>query len=125
MKYLKHYLPAFTAIIYFITISLGEYYPTIFLIGFSLFIIIGDHVLPRDKEIQEFSHASILNFSMYINLPILFVLILLIITILSNNLSLWYIEALKSNHYYDFIHINNSINIIDKISIIFQTSLFI
>ena len=42
---------------------MGEYYPTLFLIGFSLFIIIGDIIFPRDKEIQQFSYLSLLNFS--------------------------------------------------------------
>ena len=92
-KYLKHFLPAFTTIIYIVTIAKGEYYPTFFLIGFSLFIILGDYIMPRDKEIQKFSYPSILNFSLYINLPILVILVLVTVSSLTNNLSEWYLNA--------------------------------
>ena len=95
MKYLKYYIPSFTVILFILIILKGEYYPTAFLIGFSLFIIIGDHILPRDKIIQKYSYPYILNMSMYINLPILFVLLVLITTLLTNNLSQWYINIFE------------------------------
>ena len=72
LKYLKYYIPALTGISALIFFSMGQNYPTYFCIIWSLFLIIGDHVLPRDKEIQTFSYPAILNFSIYINLPILF-----------------------------------------------------
>jgi len=61
LKYLKYFIPGFTGIITIIMFLMGEYYPTLFLIGFSLFIIIGDVIFPRDKEIQQFSYPSLLN----------------------------------------------------------------
>ena len=125
MKYLKYYIPSFTVILFILIILKGEYYPTAFLIGFSLFIIIGDHILPRDKIIQKYSYPYILNMSMYINLPILFVLLVLITTLLTNNVSQWYINIFNSYQYTDFHHLRNSFNIIDKLSLIIQTSLFI
>ena len=102
---------------------MGEYYPTFFLIGFSLFIIIGDIIFPRDKEIQQFSYPGLLNFSIYVNLPILFILVLLVVSIFSNNLPQWYIDIFNSYIYIDFIQIKNSFNLIDKVSIIIQTFL--
>ena len=125
LKYLKHFLPAFTAILYLLAISIGEYYPTIFLIGFSLFIIIGDYILPKDKNIQQFSYPSILNSSLYINLPILFIIVILTISILSNNLPQWHINFLDSYYSMDFISLKKSFNIIDKIALIIQSTLFI
>ena len=125
LKYLKHFLPAFTAILYLLAISIGEYYPTIFLIGFSLFIIIGDYILPKDKNIQQFSYPSILNSFMYINLPILFIIVILTISILSNNLPQWHINFLDSYYSIDFISLIKSFNIIDKIALIIQPTLFI
>ena len=125
LKYLKHFLPAFTAILYLLAISIGEYYPTIFLIGFSLFIIIGDYILPKDKNIQQFSYPSILNSSMYINLPILFIIVILTISILSNNLPQWHINFLDAYYSMDFISLKKSFNIIDKIALIIQSTLFI
>jgi len=123
LKYLKYFIPGFTGIITIITFLMGEYYPTLFLIGFSLFIIIGDVIFPRDKEIQQFSYPNLLNFSIYVNLPILFILVLLVVSIFSNNLPQWYIHTFNSYIYIDFIQIKNSFNLIDKVSIIIQTFL--
>ena len=125
LKYLKYFIPGFTGIITIIMFLMGEYYPTLFLIGFSLFIIIGDVIFPRDKEIQQFSYPNLLNFSIYVNLPILFILVLLVVSIFSNNLPQWYIDTFNSYIYIDFIQIKNSFNIIDKISLIVQTTLSI
>ena len=122
-KYLKYYIPAFTGILTIFIFLMGGNYPTFYLIGFSLFLIIGDLILPKDKEIQKFSHPGLLNFSLYINLPILFILVLLVISIFSNDLSLWYVDSINSFFHIDFIQIKNSFNIFDKISIIIQTGL--
>ena len=124
-KYLKHFFPSFSAILFLVAISMGEYYPTIYLIGFSLFIILGDYILPKDKHIQQFSYPSILNFSMYINLPILFLMLILNISILSNYLPEWHLDILNLYYSVDFISLKNSFNIIDKITLIIQTALFI
>ena len=125
LKYLKHFLPPFTAIIYMIIISMGEHSPTLFLIGFSLFITIGDYIMPRDKRVQEFSHPGILNLSLYINLPILLTLVLITVSCLTNNLSEWYLNILNTYIYNDFIEIQNSFNLIDKLALIIQGSLLI
>ena len=125
LKYFKHYIPALTGILAIIFFLMGQNYPTYFCIGWSLFLIIGDHVLPRDKEIQQFSYPNILNFSIYINLPILFCLIFLVVSIFSNNSPDWYIEGLYSMFNIDLIQIKGSFTLMDKISIIFQTTLFI
>ena len=59
LKYIKYYIPALTGILALIFFSLGQNYPTYFCIIWSLFVIIGDHVLPRDMEIQRFSYPAI------------------------------------------------------------------
>lgn len=123
LKYIKHFLPSFIAVMFMIIISMGEYSPTLFLIGFSLFIIIGDYILPRDKVIQKFSYPSVLNFSLYINLPILLTLVILIASLLSNQLSNGYLILLNKYIYSDFNAIQSSYNLIDKFSIIIQGSL--
>ena len=124
-KYLKHFLPAFTSVLFLIIALKGEYYPTFFLIGFSLFIIIGDYIIPKDRHIQQFSYPGLLNLSIYINLPILFIVVFLATSILSPNISLWYINFMESSLNIDFIQTKNSYAIIDKISLIIQTALFI
>jgi alkane 1-monooxygenase len=123
LKYLKYFIPSFTGIIYLITISMGEHYPTWFLIGFSLILIIGDRILPRDTEIQKFSYPSILNLSIYINLPILLIMVLIVSSFLSHNVSQWYINTLNTSIYTDFIQLKNSFNTIDKFSLVIQTCL--
>ena len=123
LKYLKHFIPSLTAIIFLLTISRGEHAPTIFLICFSLLLIIGDYIMPRDKKIQHFSHPNLLNFSLYINLPILLILVLIVTSFLTNNVSDWYIKHITPIIYNDFIQIKDSLNLIDKISLIIQSSL--
>ncbi len=123
LKYLKYYIPGITSILFILILLMGENYPTYFLIGFSIFLIIGDLILPRDKEIQKFSYPILLNLSLYINLPIIFILVLLIVSIFSHNVSEWYIDILNSFFFIDFIQIKNSYHNIDKISLIIQTAL--
>ena len=125
LKYLKHFIPSFTGIIYLIIISMGKHYPTWFLILFSLIIIIGDRILPRDTKIQKFSYPSILNLSIYINFPILLILILIVTSFLSNDVSQWYIHNLNTFMYTDFIQTKNSFTLIDKFSLVLQTCLMI
>ena len=125
LKYCKYYIPAVTGILFIIFILMGQNYPTYFFIAWSLFLFIGDYVLPRDKEIEQFSFPAILNFSIYINLPILFCLIFLVVSVFGNNSPNWYIEGLYSTLNVDFYQVVESFTLLDKISIIFQTTLLI
>ena len=125
LKYIKYYIPALTGILAIIFFSMGHNYPVYFCIAWSLFVIIGDHVLPRDMEAQQFSYPAILNFSIYINLPILFSLIFLVVSIFGNNSSNSYIVEFYSIFDIDFIQIKDSFTPIDKIALIVQTTLFI
>ena len=102
---------------------MGTYYPTIFLLIFSLIVILGDFLINRDSEVQQFSYPNILNFSIYTNLPILFVLVFFVVSIFSNHLPIWYIDGFKTIFNVDFIQLKNSFNLIDKVSIIIQTFL--
>ena len=125
LKYIKYYIPALTGILAIIFFSMGHNYPIYFCIAWSLFVIIGDHILPRDMETQQFSYPAILNFSIYINLPILFSLIFLVVSIFGNDSSNSYIEEFYSIFDIDFIQIKDSFTPIDKIALIVQTTLFI
>ena len=125
LKYLKYFLPAFTGILTIVAFTKGEYYPTLFLIIFSLFLIIGDAFLQRDTKIQTFTYPNLLNLSIYINLPILFFLMFLVVSIFSNNSPTWYTNFLNSYLTLDILSIKNSFNWLDKISLIIQTSLSI
>ena len=123
LKYLKYFIPSLTAIIYLISISNGKYSPTIFFICFSSLLIIGDYIIHPDKKIQKFSYPNILNLSLYINLPILLILVLIVTSFLTNNVSNWYINFITTVLYNDFNQIKDSFNLIDKIALIIQSSL--
>ena len=123
LKYLKYFIPSLTAIIYLISISNGKYSPTIFFICFSSLLIIGDYIIPPDKKIQKFSYPNVLNLSLYINLPILLILVLIVTSFLTNNVSNWYINFITTVLYNDFNQIKDSFNLIDKIALIIQSSL--
>ena len=69
LKYIKYFSPTFTTAILIFTYLQGMFYPTIFLLIFSLIIIIGDLFI-KDRELQKFTYPNILNLSIYINLPI-------------------------------------------------------
>ena len=124
LKYLKYYIPAVTGILFIIFIMMGQNYPTYFFIGWSLFLFIGDYILPRDKEIQPFSYPGILNFSIYINLPILVCLIFLVVSVFGNQSPNWYVEMLHSMNV-DFAQVVGSFTLLDQLSIVFQTTLLI
>ena len=123
LKYLKYFIPGFTGIVTIITFLMGTYYPTIFLLIFSLIVILGDFLINRDSEVQQFSYPNILNISIYTNLPILFVLVFFVVSIFSNHLPIWYIDGFKTIFNVDFIQLKKSFNLIDKVSIIIQTFL--
>tara|TARA_B100001540_G_C15717884_1_gene601615 strand:- start:55 stop:1179 length:1125 start_codon:yes stop_codon:yes gene_type:complete len=125
LKYLKYYIPALTGILFIVFILNGQNYPTYFFIAWSLFLFIGDYVLPRDKEIQQFSYPAILNLSIYINLPILFCLIFLVVSVFASHSPGWYIDSLYSKFDVDFTTILASFTLLDKASIILQTTLLI
>jgi len=125
LKYLKYYIPSMTGILFIIFILMGQNYPTYFFITWSLFLFIGDYLLPRDKEIQQFSFPAILNLSVYINLPILFCLIFLVISIFSNESPNWYIQLFHTMLNIDFVQIVDSFTTFDKVSIILQSTLLI
>ncbi len=125
LKYLKYFLPGIYGVIGINMFLLGEYFPTIFFVLFSSTIILGDVFFGKDKEVQKFSYPFFLNLSLYINLPILFSLVFLVISFYSNNLPLWYIDSINSIFHIDFNEVKSSFNKIDKISLIAQTGLFI
>ncbi|MAQ32371.1 MAG: hypothetical protein CMD26_06575 [Flavobacteriales bacterium] len=104
-------------------ILIGESYPTLFLIGFSLLLIVGDLIMPKDKKIQNFSYPSILNLSLYINLPTLLALVLITVSFLSYNTSEFFIYQINLLLNINFIEIKNSFHLIDKVSLIIQTCL--
>ena len=84
MKYLKYYISTLTLITAIHACFLGEYYPTLFFVGFSLFIILGDMILREDSEEQRYAHTFLLDLPMYLNFIILTIIILMSVFVLSS-----------------------------------------
>ena len=123
-KYIKYYFPSFVAIILMLFYLQGTFFPTLYLLIFSFVIIVGDLYF-KETKLQDFSYPGILNFAIYINLPILFILIFFVVSIFGNYLPIWYIDGFKEILNIDFIQLKESFNFIDKLSIIIGTALSI
>ena len=122
LKYIKYFTPLFTTIMLIVFYLQGTFYPTIYLLIFSSIFIAGDLYI-KETQVQNFSYPNILNFSIYINLPILFILVIFVVSIFSNQLPSWYIDGFKTILNIDFIQLKESFILIDKISIIIQIGL--
>ena len=123
LKYIKYYISIFLAFLCMFAILKGTYYPTIFFILYSIIIIVGDSWVKPDKQLQSFSYPFFLDLSIYMALPVLFILIFFVTSLFSSNLPLWYISAFRRFFDIDFILLQQSFNIFDKISMIFATFL--
>tara|TARA_Y100001970_G_C14240077_1_gene864352 strand:- start:1592 stop:2719 length:1128 start_codon:yes stop_codon:yes gene_type:complete len=124
-KYLKYFFPVFVAFLAMIFYLQGPNYPIFFLFLYSVIIIAGDFLVNPDSKIQKFSYPEILNFSMYLNLPIMFIMIFFVISIFSSINPLWYIDFFKNFLNIDFIELKNSYSILDKIAIVIHISLLV
>ncbi len=122
-KYIKYYFPIISAIVFMGFTLVGSYFPTIFFILFSIILIIGDYKAKPDNKIQSFSYPFLLDLSIYLALPILAILTFFIISLFSSVLPFWYIDGFKTFLNIDFIQLQQSFNIFDKISLIFTTFL--
>jgi len=123
LKYIKYYFSIFLAFLGIFAILQGSYYPTFFLVFFSIILIVGDSLIRPDKKLQSFSYPFFLDLSIYIALPVLFILVFFVVSLFANNLPLWYISGFRDFLDIDFIQLQQSFNIFDKISIIFTTFL--
>tara|TARA_Y100001970_G_C14232787_1_gene859738 strand:+ start:2191 stop:3357 length:1167 start_codon:yes stop_codon:yes gene_type:complete len=125
IKYLKYFISTIFLILAIYICPIGSHYPTYFFIGFSLTIILGDILLKKDIEIGNYNYPLLINLPIYINLPLLIILISMVVYILSNYNSILISEVFNKYLQIDLVHIKNSVTLIDKISLIGITSLFI
>ena len=125
IHYLKYAISPLTILIAIYSISLGEYGPTFFIISYSLFMILGDLFMGKDTVLRQYSYPLILNIILFINLPLLLLLILTIIVSLNGTQQNWLISIYNQYLFYDIKNISQSINIIDKIALIQIAGLFI
>ena len=125
IKYLKYYISTVTLIASFLICFLGEFYPTAFFIGFSLFIILGDVIMKEDVKKQKFSHIFLLNLPMYINFPILFFIVLCSVFVLGNSNDNSFSNIILNYFHIDLVFAAQTINIVDTICLTVLMGLFI
>ena len=125
MKYLKYYISPFTIITAIYTCSIGAYYSTLFFIGFSLFIILGDIILKKDASEETYSYVFLLDVPMYINLPLLMLLVLFTAFALSSDPSDLFQSIFMNYLNIDLFNMRQSMNVADSISLVALTGLFI
>ena len=104
---------------------MGSHAPTVFFISFSFLIIMGDIFLEKDVTREKYSYPILINLPIYINLFLLMILVTMVTYIFGNQSSLWLVDIFNSYLFIDLVHAKHSITLLDKISFISLTSLFI
>ena len=125
MKYLKYYISPITIILAIYTCSSGAYHSTLFFIGFSLFIILGDIFVREDANEDKYSHVYLLDLPMYINFPLLMILVTITVFVLSNDPSIAFADILKNYLNIDLVNMRQSMTLSDSIFLTALTGLFI
>ena len=125
MKYLKYYISTLTLIIAVHICFLGEYYPMFFFVGFSLFIILGDLMLKEDSTETRYSKLYLLNLPMYLNFPLLTIIVLITVFVLGDAPSDTFINSMMTYLNVDLLEIRASLNVVDAISLVALMGLFI
>tara|TARA_B100000579_G_C22816338_1_gene848048 strand:+ start:389 stop:1552 length:1164 start_codon:yes stop_codon:yes gene_type:complete len=125
MKYLKYYISTTTLIIAFHICFLGQYYPTVFFCCFSLFIILGDMIVKEDSEEQNYSKPYLLDFPMYLNFPLLTIILLISTFVLSDAPQNAFTNIISAYLNINILEVRDSLNIFDSIFLVAQMGLFI
>ena len=94
IKYLQYFASPLTLFLAIYFCSQGAHYPTLFFVGFSLLVILGEVFLGKNEVIDKYQYPNVLNFALYINLPLLFALLFFTICIFSNSIPIWIANSL-------------------------------
>jgi fatty acid desaturase len=84
LKYLKFSLAPLTLIVSIFFALQGGNYIWYFFLGFSTFIMLGDIFLGSDVSVEEYKYPFFLNLMLYVNLPLLVILITVMINVIDN-----------------------------------------
>jgi len=125
MKYLKYYISTLTLVVAIYVCPLGTNFPTIFFIGFSMFIILGDVLLSQDDHERTYKKTFFLNLPMYINLPILLVYLLMVVFMYGESLPNAFSNFFLTSFNIDLIYARESMSILDSIFLVALSGLFI
>jgi len=103
----------------------GAYYPTYLFVGFSALVILGDLFLGHDMSTNKYKYPILINLPIYMNFPLLILFISIVVFILGNHNPSWFIDIFNNYLYVDILSIKESITLLDKISLVAITSLYI
>jgi hypothetical protein len=125
MKYLKYYLSTLLLISAIMICSIGGNFPTIYFIGFSSIIILGDIFLGKDVTTEKYSYPFLINLPIYINIVPLTIFLTMVIYIFGNQGSPLLVNFYHKYLFIDLIQIKEGVTIFDSISLILLSALFI
>ena len=105
VNYLKYFISPLTMLLGIYMISFGAYYPLFFLLVYSLFMILGDFLMGKDDSLISYSYPRILDFALYLNLPLLLIFIFMVVALLSPTISPFMVSIFKTYLFIDLLFI--------------------
>ena len=92
IKHLRYFLSPLSLFICIISVLKGNYYPIAFIILFDIIIACGDLLFREDRDSFDNANPAFLNLSLYLNLPLLYILCSLVLFVMTDFNSQWYIS---------------------------------
>ena len=124
-KYLKYYISTVTLVLAIFVCPLISEGPVIFLLGFSLFVIIGDYLIESDAKVQKYKYKFFLDLPIYLNLPLLLLFMVLSISYITEYRNVYIAHIIENYLYLDISNLRASVSIFGKVSFVILSSLFI
>ena len=125
IQYIKYYLSTIILLIAMSTCFMNPDAPFYFLLIFSITVILGDFLLPEDGSSYNYKYPFLINIPIYLNLLLLIIFVSFVIISLGNRSSNWVIDIYSFYLNLNLLSIQNSINLVNKISLIAITGLLI
>ncbi len=124
-KYLKYYISTVTLVLAIFVCLLISEGPVIFLLGFSLFVIIGDYLIKSDTKVHKYKYKFFLDLPTYLNLPLLLLFMVLSISYITEYRNVYIAHIIENYLYLDISNLRASVSIFGKVSFVILSSLFI
>ena len=124
-KYLKYYISTVTLVLAIFACLFIPEGPVIFLLGFSLFVIIGDYLIKADVKVHKYKYPFFLDLPTYLNLPLLLLFMVLSISYITEFENIYIVYIIENYLYLDIFNLRASVSIFGKVSLVILSSLFI
>ena len=124
-KYLKYYISTVTLILGIIIFPIVSNGPVTFLLGFSLFIILGDYILKKDEKVYRYKYQIFLDLPTYLNLPLLLLFMVLSVSYITEYQNIYVAQIIENYLYLDITALRANVSTLGKVSLVILSSLFI